>query len=151
MAGSPTRKRDETPVEPEPQDGPAVSMGVDFDERVLGETETEAERAAAAAANDGAEAEFSLAVDDDPVISPGLNDDLPADPFEDDYPEPVTTNVTLRLGRRFGVRKVKLVHAAGCPGHTNRVETYPKETPSGRKGIVTRCCDCAQQAYTRLT
>jgi len=155
MAGSQTaarrRRRDESPVEPEPRDGAAVNtVDIEFDERTLGETETEAERAAAAIENQGAEVDIAIDVPDDPAVDPPVDAEV-EEPWEDDLPEPVTTNVSLNLGRRFGVRKVKLVHLPGCPGRTSRVESDARRTPRGRRIVITRCCDCAQQTYTRLT
>lgn len=101
---------------------------------------------------DGGEVDHSLVIGgpgDQIVTDP--DDDEDDDDFEDLPPQIQTTvNVRVRKGDRTGQRKIRLIHEAGCPAHTARVESYPARTPKGRSLIITRCIDCAAHVRTKV-
>jgi hypothetical protein len=109
-----------------------------------------ATRAAEMKANDGVETEHAVDLQLDPPIDPRFDADSETI-FEEDLPEPPVTVVVLNLGRHGGRRRMRLQHRPGCPGRMERVESSPVRSPSGRKGVMTRCVDCAEQTYTRIT
>lgn len=147
-------------VDPDPaageldrEDGPAATQVVEHtlgglveDDGVdLDELEAEVSR------NQGAAVTHAIDFDGSPRIGVNVDDNELLVSDADELPEPVVTEVRLALGRKFGTRVTKLVHQAGCPGRPERVESTPYETPRGARGVMVRCCDCAEQNPMRLT
>ena len=101
------------------------------------------------AENDGLTVERAIDFGGDPELRDRIDAPHEEAYFEEE-PDPAKTVVKLNVGR-FGKREVVLLHKVGCPGRPVRVESIPVVTPQGRRGIVTRCCDCGEDVHTRIT